>query len=252
MEESKTNLLTLPMKQISNRDKIIQSAMHHFFTKGYVLTSIDDILKDVKIAKGTFYHYFVSKEAVLESVSDTFADKCFQDIYQRFENSQSMNPLSRLNFLFRLIMEWKEENIESFATVLESMFKESNQSMHVNFKKKIQKQILPLLANCLYLGKKSGDFHIHDENITAAILIQMIEGLNEYIKEDLLYGNNRHIEEAKETYQRSMEKVLGVETYSIRIIDWASYDSIREKFRQRSKSKAKNNDRVKELIHSQP
>ena len=49
MEESKTNLLTLPMKQISNRDKIIQSAMHHFFTKGYALTSIDDILKDVKM-----------------------------------------------------------------------------------------------------------------------------------------------------------------------------------------------------------
>jgi AcrR family transcriptional regulator len=249
MEDQNTNLVALPRKQTSNREKIIQSAMNHFFTKGYSLTSIDDILKDVKIAKGTFYHYFVSKEAVLESVSDKFADSCFQDIYQQFEKTQSINSTSKLNYLFRLMMEWKQENIESFAMILESMFKESNLSLQINFKKKIQKQILPLLTICLSEGKKSGEFQILDENITAGILIHLIEGLNEHMKEDLLYGNDRNIQEAKETYQRSIEKILGVDTYSIRVIDWASYDSIREKFRQRAKTKAKNNDRIKELIN---
>ena len=39
-----------------------------FLTKGYDNTSIDDIIHEAQIAKGTYYYYFESKESTLEEV----------------------------------------------------------------------------------------------------------------------------------------------------------------------------------------
>lgn len=50
------------------RREILAVAQKLFVTKGYDQTSVNDILKIVDIAKGTFYYYFASKEAVLEAI----------------------------------------------------------------------------------------------------------------------------------------------------------------------------------------
>ena len=44
------------------RNEIITTAEEFFLTKGFNKTTVNDILKRIGIAKGTFYHYFVSKE----------------------------------------------------------------------------------------------------------------------------------------------------------------------------------------------
>lgn len=43
------------------RKEILETAERLFLTKGYTKTTVNDILKEIGIAKGTFYHYFKSK-----------------------------------------------------------------------------------------------------------------------------------------------------------------------------------------------
>ena len=50
------------------RREILEAARELFVKKGYEQTSVNDILKIVDIAKGTFYYYFASKEEVLEAI----------------------------------------------------------------------------------------------------------------------------------------------------------------------------------------
>lgn len=40
------------------RKELLDTARRLFISKGYEKTSINDILKEVGIAKGTFYYYF--------------------------------------------------------------------------------------------------------------------------------------------------------------------------------------------------
>jgi TetR/AcrR family transcriptional repressor of nem operon len=47
---------------MSLKDKIIHESLRQFSTKGYMSTSINDILKAVGTSKGGFYNYFKSKE----------------------------------------------------------------------------------------------------------------------------------------------------------------------------------------------
>jgi len=50
------------------RKEILETAERLFLTKGYTKTTVNDILKEIGIAKGTFYHYFKSKEEVMDEI----------------------------------------------------------------------------------------------------------------------------------------------------------------------------------------
>jgi len=50
------------------RDEILDVAQNLFITKGVQATSVEDILKEVGIAKGTLYYHFSSKEEILRSL----------------------------------------------------------------------------------------------------------------------------------------------------------------------------------------
>jgi AcrR family transcriptional regulator len=60
------------MKEVKEYDvmknEILDFSEELFFKKGYAKTTIVDILKKTKIAKGTFYYYFKSKEEVLDEI----------------------------------------------------------------------------------------------------------------------------------------------------------------------------------------
>ena len=72
------------MKKTTTREKLINSAHKLFYEKGYNATSIDDILKDAGLNKGSLYHLFKSKKELLlavinERIAYNFAKK-YKDI----------------------------------------------------------------------------------------------------------------------------------------------------------------------------
>lgn len=50
------------------RTQILDAALALFVTNGYQATTVEEILAAVGIAKGTLYHHFPSKEAILEAI----------------------------------------------------------------------------------------------------------------------------------------------------------------------------------------
>jgi len=56
------------------KSEILDTAEKLFITKGYETATVNDILEAVKIAKGTFYYYFKSKEDVLDGIVKRYID----------------------------------------------------------------------------------------------------------------------------------------------------------------------------------
>ena len=52
----------------ARQEQILDAARHLFLTKGYEATTIEDVLTAVGIAKGTLYHHFPGKEAILDAI----------------------------------------------------------------------------------------------------------------------------------------------------------------------------------------
>ena len=81
------------------KNEIIDVAEVLFYSKGYESCTINDILKEVGIAKGTFYHYFSSKEDILDAVLDRIISQMMARIHGSL-SSASLNYPERLMQVF--------------------------------------------------------------------------------------------------------------------------------------------------------
>ena len=57
------------------RNRIITAAWELFYENGYEDTTVDDIVERSGTSKGSFYHYFQGKDALLASLSTLFDEK---------------------------------------------------------------------------------------------------------------------------------------------------------------------------------
>ncbi len=71
------------MKKISTRQKIINSAHRLFYERGFNGTSIDDILKDAGLNKGSLYHLFKGKKEILLAVIE---EKIAYNLEQKYKD----------------------------------------------------------------------------------------------------------------------------------------------------------------------
>lgn len=72
-------------KRQSPKSRIIKAAWNLFYKNGYEGTTINDIIAASKTSKGTFYHYFKGKDALLNTLAYLLDDK-----YE--ELTQTMDP----------------------------------------------------------------------------------------------------------------------------------------------------------------
>jgi AcrR family transcriptional regulator len=62
-----------PRKREQRSGEILDAAAALFVEKGVTATSIDDIVERAGVAKGTFYHYFQDRAAMLEALRRRFS-----------------------------------------------------------------------------------------------------------------------------------------------------------------------------------
>lgn len=92
-----------PAKRVADRfetrEALIRCGVAVLTEKGFAATGIDEILKQLGVPKGSFYHYFASKEAFGQAVIAAYADY-FARKLERCLTDGSRLPLQRLaNFI---------------------------------------------------------------------------------------------------------------------------------------------------------
>ncbi len=83
------------------RKEILEIAERLFLTKGYTKTTVNDILKEIGIAKGTFYHYFKSKEEVMDEI----IMRIIKEDVTKAKRIVSNPDIPVLDKLFKILME---------------------------------------------------------------------------------------------------------------------------------------------------
>src|SRR5688572_17115475 len=79
--------------------ELLDCAQRLFFERGYDGTTVNDIIREAGVSKGAFYHYFVSKEALLEALSVRMT-RDFIDDLQLVLDDRSLDAVARLNAVF--------------------------------------------------------------------------------------------------------------------------------------------------------
>ena len=59
----------------NTKGRIVAAAWKLFYEQGYEETTVEDIIYESETSKGSFYHYFAGKDALLSSLSTLFDEK---------------------------------------------------------------------------------------------------------------------------------------------------------------------------------
>ncbi len=82
-----------PIAKAERRVQILSAAREVFARRGYAQATIDDIVAQAGVARGTFYLYFEDKRAVLEALVDRFSNQLAMAI-ERIKTDDPSRPVA--------------------------------------------------------------------------------------------------------------------------------------------------------------
>ena len=92
----------------NTKGKIISAAWKLFYEQGYDDTTIDEIIAESATSKGSFYHYFEGKDALLSSLSILFDEK-YESLMETID--PALNSFDKLLYLNREVFAMIEDTV---------------------------------------------------------------------------------------------------------------------------------------------
>ena len=138
------------MEYLDRKSEILDMAGSMFFSNGYEDTSINDLIKKLGIAKGTFYHYFKSKEELLNHV----INEVNKEIVKNISEIASLDrPADE-----KLFMAISALKVENHNMITDHMHKPENALLHQKTLNGILKDVTPYFENIIKEGNRSNVF----------------------------------------------------------------------------------------------
>lgn len=190
------------MKKNERKQELLKIAYNMFLTKGYDNTSIDDIINEAKIAKGTYYYYFESKEATLEEVINMMINEEVESA-KGIVNMPISIPEKLVGVITSLRPKIDEQEIQN------TLNKKQNIVMHEKINNRIMEEAIPLLEQIVNEGIQSNIFNCNHIKERIRMLLIMS---NELFDSDKFNIND------VEVFIDTVEKMLGAKEGTLEFI----------------------------------
>ena len=160
------------------RSGIAQAAQELFFQKGYEQTSVQDILDALELSKGGFYHYFVSKEAVLQEICEQRASARFGRLGMELYDSR-VSPIDKLNRLLSLVNLFGGDAPRFAAMMMQICYVDGDVRMRDRMRGIVRERLEHYMDDVLMEGIQSGDFFVRHPGRLGCILLNLAVDLDD-------------------------------------------------------------------------
>lgn len=146
--------------------EILDEAWACFSTLGYEKTTVALLIKRLGIAKGTFYHYFDSKAAVLDDLALRSAGEGLADLQAVVDDPQ-LPAVPKLNRFIQVARSSRLQRVGMVVEVSRVLYREENLLIRHKISERLLKLGLPFLEAIITQGMKEGCFQVSDAQNTA-------------------------------------------------------------------------------------
>lgn len=195
-------------KAEDRKNEILDAADVLFNQYGYDKTSTNQILEMVGIARGTLYHHFQSKEAIMDALIERYMIQ-WLEIIQSAASDTSLDPIERLSQTLRA-MKMEEQDIMGEA--FEQLHRPENALMHEKLEQNILQNITPVITSVITDGIKEGIFSTPFPYETVELLIS---SANVIFNNDFLMLSNKEKKTKSIAFVFNIERLLHAEENSL-------------------------------------
>ena len=211
----------------ARRKDILDAARRLVYSKGYEHMTIQDILNDLGISKGAFYHYFDSKGAVLEALVEWMVVQEILPILTGIVKDPHLSGIEKLHRYFDTSSRWKSAHRTFIMELMRVWNADENAIVRQKLTTMSVKYVTPLLTEIICQGIQEGDFTTEYPEQISKVVYYILLGMSDTLIELLVASETDRqemdIENTIVTYidalTDAVERVLGARKGSLNLID---------------------------------
>ena len=165
-------------KSGDTRQQILDTAKDIILAKGFSAAGLNEILSAAGVPKGSFYHYFTSKE----QFGDALLENYFDDYLQMLEHLLKDDGSSNSSRLLKFFQTWLDTQSSDATTdkclivKLSAEVTDLSEAMRITLKNGTD-SVIARLTNCVQEGIRKGEFPANlDANTVTAEIYYMWVG----------------------------------------------------------------------------
>lgn len=211
------------------RNQILAAAQRLVYTKGYERMTIGDILADLQISSGAFYHYFDSKPAVLAAFIERIQSETEKPLLPIVQDP-NLSALEKLQGFFATLDRLRIAHKADVITLGRVWYNDDNAIVRQKVAEAMVKQRAPLLNQIVQQGVQEGIFTTPYPDQAGEIILALLQGMGDTHASLLLLPTAGQDELARiaavvtthAAYMEAIERVLGAPSQSLYRIDAAA------------------------------
>lgn len=209
-------------EHVAKRNEILDVAQRLVDTIGYERMTIQDILDHLQISKGALYHYFDSKPAILEALTQRMVVE-FEKALLPIVHDSDRPALEKLQRVFLTVIRSKAAQRTFVAALLRVWYTDDNAIVRQKVDAALVDRLVPLLTLIIRQGTEEGVFTPAYPDQISDVIWSLVRGLQETPARLLLAYTSEHDEQqyvegviaAHTAYMDAIERVLGIPTGSL-------------------------------------
>jgi AcrR family transcriptional regulator len=198
------------------RNEILNAALRLVYTRGYERMTIQDILAELHISSGAFYHYFESKPAVLEAVIERIQGDVYAQLTPIVCDPQ-LPALEKLHAFFATLNTLRLEHKSTVIQMLRAWYTDENAIVRQKVDAATFQRRAPLMNEIVRQGIQEGIFATPHPDQAGELLLVLLAGMSD-THASLMLSLNKDSDAARCTegivnthaaYMTAIERVLG-------------------------------------------
>ena len=186
---------------------IIDTAEELFYRKGYENTSVQDVLDELNLSKGGFYHHFESKLSLLDAICekrvDLYADECRRNIVEH-----GYKGIDKLNAVLARSTYFTDSSAEFITIMLDVAYRQEAVMLREHMAMATREAMSGMIAEAISEGMDENLFFTKFPSEMGGIILR----LSCELTDDISFISVRTESKAERDYEISGK--IGAYTYA--------------------------------------
>jgi AcrR family transcriptional regulator len=159
----------------TRRKELLDSSLKLFLQRGYENTTVNDLIAEVGVSKGAFYHYFASKEDLLEALAQRFAQELLVAAKDLLEDP-TLNAYERLSGYLERARRTKIGLAPAVWATFAPIFRPENLLLYHRLHNAVRSIMTPVFTRIIEEGIAERSFDAPDARGAAEIILMLGAG----------------------------------------------------------------------------
>ena len=160
-------------KEQDSRAALLDAAWQLLLDQGAGGMSVEAIVTRANLSKGTFFHFFPTKQDLLDALCARIADESWQHSGGILQDEQ-LDPVTRLDRFLQVSRAWRAQRSRGIGALWQQLVRDENAALLGRARSLGVERLVPAMTRLLVEASERGQMTVSDAEVLAPLVVEWI------------------------------------------------------------------------------